>query len=368
MSNKKEILFIAPMLYPCVMGGIEVFNYHLIKELQKYYPIRVLTKCNEVSFEDATIFKLKSLKFSKLTLPLSILYFTIKNRKSIRFIYLSHSRNFWTYWIIFIIIKIFVNIKYGFTFHGGGLPNKKRKFPYKLFCKNAEFITGVSERIVEENSKKSNRTITHTPPLLPFDVISPRNKFREKWGIRPTDVVLIYIGSLKPLKAVDSLIEALGIISSKKIQQYKLKVLIAGDGIARKDLEKRTQELNLQDVVKFLGIVERENVNQLYNIADIYTICSEFEGLSISLLEAFANKVPCITSDGPGLIDVSLNNKNTLLFKTRDSVDYANKIELLLNDFQLQTKLKNSATKYYEKNFSYALLINNFRTIFDKID
>lgn len=368
MSSKNSILFVTPYVYPCYMGGIEVFNYHLIDELKKYYSINVLTYCNDLKIKGVAVHKLKWRRFAKLNLALSILFFIIKNKNSIKLIYFGHSRSHWIYSLVFIIAKKLLSVKYGFTFHGGGLPNRKTKFPYKLLCKNAEFITGVSDRIVQENTKKSKRDIIYTPPLLPFDVISPKNIYRAKWKIDPTDVVLLYVGSLKPLKAVDSLIEALGVISIKRLQQHKLKVLIAGDGVSRKNLEKRVSELNLHDIVKFLGIVDRNSVNQLYNLANLYTICSEFEGLPISLLEAFANDLPCITSDATGLIDMSFNNKNSLLFKTRDFNDYANKLELLLNDIQLQDRLRKNAKIYYEKHFSYDILIRDFRKIIDKID
>ena len=368
MTNKNWILFINPSAYPCNMGGIEVFNYYLLKELSKDYNIHQLTFCKDIENEYRIIKHIfKKPKFLKLLGPLFVFFFLLKNKEKIKLVHLSYARSYWTHWFVYVLAKKLLGIKYMFTIHGGGLSEWKPNFPYKSFFKNAETITGVSEKIITEYSKRSNREIVFTPPLIPFDVILPKNQDREKWLVEPNDKVLLYVGSLKPLKSVDTLIEALGIITNKKLKVFKIKVLIVGDGISRKKLESRVTELNLQNTVRFLGNIDREVVNQLYNIADIYTICSEYEGLPISSLEAFANELPCITSDAPGLVEVSLNNKNTLLFKTKDSYDYAQKIEILFNSTKLQNELRMSAGEYFKKSFSYDNLLNRFKNIIDKI-
>ncbi len=368
MSNNKWILFINYKAYPCDVGGLEVFNYYLINELSKSYKTHQLTFCDNCNNNgNVIVHKLKKLKFPKITQPLLTFLFLFKHIKKIRFVHVSFSKEYWTHWLIYVIIKKILGIKYIMTIHGGSLAEWKPKWPYKLFFKHAEFITGVSDRIINEYEKRAGRNVIFTPPLIPFTILNSKNEFRKKWSVNPDSIVLLYVGSIKPLKAVDSLIEALNIFTKEKIQKNNLIVLIAGDGESKSELEQRVISLNLQDNIKFLGNIKREEVPELYNLADMYTICSEFEGLPISLLEAFANNLPCITSDAPGLHNLSINNKNSLLFKTRDVNDYAQKIELLLSDLELQKQLKNSANLYYENHFSYNTLVNDFKNIIDKI-
>lgn len=368
MTKKDWILFVDPDAYPCSIGGKEIFNYYLIKELKKYYSIHILTACKKIDNSNVVVHKLKRLRHQRLKQPLQIFYFIFKNRKSIKIIYLSYSKSSWSYWFVYVVTNFFYGTKYFFTIHGGGMTEWKPKLLYKLFFNNAELITGVSDRIVDEYTRRSGKMISYTPPLIPFNVIRPKNIFRDKWKIKNNEKVLLYVGSLKPLKSVNTLLDALGLISQKEMQKHKLKVLIAGDGISKQDLEKKVLNLKLQNIVSFLGLINRDDISQLYNIADYYTICSEFEGLPISLLEAFANKLPCITSDAPGLKEISLNNKNTLLFKTKNHDDYSKKIHLLLNDKQLQDTLKKNAFKYYNNNFSHNFLINYFKKFIDKVD
>jgi len=368
MSNKNWILFITAQAYPCKTGGLEVFNHYLINELKNHYPVHILTQCEKMEVADANIHTFKWRRFPKFTQPLAVLYFIFKNRKHIKLLYFSYSKAFWSNWAVYLISKYIFKIKFGFTIHGGGLSKWKPHFIHKLLFKNAAFVTGVSNRIIEEYTKRSNRTIINTPPLIPFNVLKEKNVYRKQWEVEADEVVLLYVGSLKPLKSVDTLIEALGTIPIEILKKYKLKVLIAGDGVSKKELEEKTKELKLEQIVKFLGLVDRSNVNQLYNLANIYTICSEFEGLPISLLEAFANELPSITSDAPGLIDVSLDNKNTVLFKTGNAIDYADKIKLVLSDTKLQTQIKNHAKEFFEKHYTYDIVVNDFRKIIDQVD
>lgn len=368
MSNNKWILIISPQIYPCQIGGIEIFNYHFIDEFKRYYPIHVWTPCQGFSLDGITVHHYEKRKFTRVTLPLQLFLFVLRNRKHIRTLYFGYSRSYWTYWMVFILLKNIFKVHYGFTMHGGGLSTTRPKFPFFVLGKKADFITGVSQRIVSENQQRLQKEIVYTPPLLPFDVIATKDKYRMKWGISPEEKVLLYVGSIKPLKAVDTLIEALGVLSLSIFVKYKLKVLIAGDGPSRKALEHRVRELNLNESVIFLGAVKRRDVSQLYNLADLYTICSEFEGLPISLLEAFANKLPCITSDAPGLIDMSNNQQNTITFTTRDHIDYAHKLKELLENKKLQYVLKNNVYRYYQDNFSYTKLLEIFKDIINNID
>ena len=358
---------IMPNAYPCKTGGAEIFEYYLANELKQYFDINVLTQCKSLGINGISVTTFGNYRIGKITKPLTVLYHIFKTRKSIELLYFSYTRSYWTNWLVYIICNNLLKIKYAFTIHGGGLSKWSPYVIHKKLFDRATFITGVSQRIIDEYTKRSGRQIVYTPPLVPFDVISQKNKYRSDLGVLKDEVVLLYVGSLKPLKSVNTLIDALGLITAAKLKEYRLKVLIAGDGISREYLEAKTKELKVDKFVKFLGIIPRDKINQLYNMADIYTICSEFEGLPISLLEAFANEIPSLTSDAPGLINMSLNNENTLLFKTKDHLDYAKKIELLVNDASLREKLSKNSRFYYENNFSYQSLLSTFTKLIDNV-
>lgn len=71
-------------------------------------------------------------------------------------------------------------------------------------------------------------------------------------------------------------------------------LLLCGDGILRKDIEKRAADLNIQDKVKFLGV--RSDINLLLQAFDLFLFPSLHEGLPVTLIEAQAAGVPCLLS------------------------------------------------------------------------
>lgn len=361
MQNKEWIVFVFPYAYPCNTGGLEVFNHYLSQSLKHEFDIHILTYCNKIEMNDLTVHHLKRCHFQKLTQPLSILYFLMKNRRSIRLTYFSYARSYWTNWSIYLVAYKLFKINYFFTIHGGGLTDWKPKWIHKRLFNNAKYITGVSDRIVDEYGKRSHRMIDLTPPLVPFKIHEKSTVNRADWGIAENEKMLLYVGSLKPLKSVDTLILAISEFPKEQLREFKLKVVIVGDGVSRQFLEDEVKLLGLNDFVIFLGLVEKEKVSELYALADFYTICSEYEGLPISLLEAFANGIPSVTSNAPGLVEVSENQANTIVFNTKDHKGYAQKLGELFYNKKLQNELKDNALFYYNTNFSHQKLVEKFK-------
>ncbi len=364
MSNKWFLIF-SPKLYPCDVGGIEVYNSSLVLELGKSYDVHVLTHCDKLIDKSIHVHLIKNRRFSKISEPLYLFYFVFLNRKKIKIIYLSYSRNYWMRWMVFPLIKYFLKIPYFFTIHGGGMSSWKPRLPHKLFFKHASAIKGVSMSIVDEYKKRSKREIIYSPPIIPFKIEEKNSNYREKWNFGQKDFIILYVGSLKPLKSVDTLINAVGSLSKEYIYKHNLKLVIVGDGLSKDNLIDLSNSLHLQDVVMFKGFVKREDLPQLYAITDCYTICSEFEGLPVSLLEAYANGLPSIVSDAPSLKAIANNESNSLIFKVKDAKEYAQKIKLIVENKDIRQKLKKNALKFYENNYSFNKTINQYKKILD---
>ena len=72
-------------------------------------------------------------------------------------------------------------------------------------------------------------------------------------------------------------------------------LILCGDGEERANIEKRINELKLNDCVKLMGVVK--NVNDYLQAFDIVVMPSLFEGLPFSLMEAQASGLKCVVSD-----------------------------------------------------------------------
>ena len=87
---------------------------------------------------------------------------------------------------------------------------------------------------------------------------------------------------------------------------------LAGDGELRPKMEKKVEELGLQNSVRFLGV--RKDIPQLLrSIAHAFVFPSLYEGLGVSVIEAQAAGVPCVISDGIPEIAVVIDSLVTRL-------------------------------------------------------
>lgn len=120
-----------------------------------------------------------------------------------------------------------------------------------------------------------------------------RKTIRKKYGISDDTILLGHVGRFDTQKNHVFLIDMFAELA-KKNDNYKL--MCVGDGWLRDDIEKQIKENNLTGKVILAG--QQKNAKDFYNSFDLYVFPSLFEGLSFVLIEAQANGLTCINSDG----------------------------------------------------------------------
>lgn len=86
---------------------------------------------------------------------------------------------------------------------------------------------------------------------------------------------------------------------------------IYGEGELRHELEQLVFDLNMQNRIFLPGVVK--NVPETIKSAKLFVLCSDYEGLPNSLMEAIALGIPCISTDCPCGGPKMLLNKNFLV-------------------------------------------------------
>ena len=125
-----------------------------------------------------------------------------------------------------------------------------------------------------------------------------RQKMRQKLGI-DNKFVIGHVGRFQLQKNHDYLIDIFQAVHL--INKNSVLILIGDSGLydsgggLRKKIEKRVKELELEDVVLFLG--SRNDVHEIMQAMDVFVFPSLFEGLGIVLIEAQAAGLPVIASD-----------------------------------------------------------------------
>lgn len=147
-----------------------------------------------------------------------------------------------------------------------------------------------------------------------------RKALREKYGISNNTILLGHVGRFDTQKNHVFLIDMFAKLA-KKNNNYKL--MCVGDGWLRSDIEKQISENNLTDKVILVG--QQENTSDYYNTFDLYVFPSLFEGLSFVLIEAQANGLTCISSNGVPQ-ETNLSGVDKMLYLPLEKQIWVNKI------------------------------------------
>ena len=109
------------------------------------------------------------------------------------------------------------------------------------------------------------------------------------------------------------------------LRQYKnAKLILAGTGELKENMEKICRELNLMEFVEFPGLVNTKEVRALMNKADVFlhhSITSENgdqEGIPNVIMEAMATGLPIISTYHSGIPELVDNNYNGFLVNEKD--------------------------------------------------
>lgn len=134
------------------------------------------------------------------------------------------------------------------------------------------------------------------------------------------------VGRLVPQKDYPTLLNAFQIL---KGNFPNAALIILGEGIERHTLEAEAVKLNIHNSVFFLG--KKTNVDDYLTQMDLFVLASKYEGFGMVLLEAMSAKIPIVASNNSAIPEV-IGVEHPGLANTGDSVDFASKMALLLED------------------------------------
>jgi glycosyltransferase involved in cell wall biosynthesis len=199
-------------------------------------------------------------------------------------------------------------------------------------------IGRLATRFVAVSQADAERMVSyeHVPPekvvVMPTAYIPSRgatsSDVRAELGLSNGTPVIATAAILRPQKALDVMFEALALVR-RRVPNIQL--VLAGDGPARRPLEQRVRDLNLDAQVHFLGL--RSDVDSILRAADIGALSSDFEGMPLFAFECVRAGRPLVaTAVGalPALIDSG--RSGGILVPPRDPPALAEALVELLGD------------------------------------
>jgi glycosyltransferase involved in cell wall biosynthesis len=179
---------------------------------------------------------------------------------------------------------------------------------------------------------------------------------------RPADFTVLIVGRMSKAeyyenfrdptdlyKGFKQLILAMGELAR---QFPSVKLLLAGDGDARPELEQWVAGRPEHSLVSFLGRVSDERLEDLYRVADVFALPSEGEGFGLVFVEAMAHGLPCVCVQAGAAPEVVRDGVTGLVARPRDVADLADKLMVLAKNSTIRARLGGAARQRYALHYT----------------
>ena len=183
-------------------------------------------------------------------------------------------------------------------------------------------------------------------------------KLRKELGFTADQKIILCVGELLPNKNQKMAIDMMQAVV-KKYPDAKL--LLAGNGSEKENLESEIENCGLGDNVMMLGYCTC--LERYQRIADVLVACSYREGLPLNLVEAMLTGNPVVVSINRGHKELIENGRNGYLVKDTEAM--SRRVIELLDDNRKKVKM-GAAARVYAKNYSFENVKNELDRIYFK--
>ena len=224
------------------------------------------------------------------------------------------------------------------TLHGTDITlvgKDKMYSPVVAFSINkSDVITAVSQNLREETHstfdiKKEIEVVYNFIDVKRFNR-KPFDAFKKV--LAPNgEKVLLHASNFRQVKRVPDVVE----IFYEVQKEIPSKLLFVGDGPERLPAEDLGRKLGIFEKMIFVG--KQEQIEDVFAIADLFLLPSEYESFGLAALEAMASKVPVISSNAGGLKEVNIDGVTGYTANVGDVKTMSERaIEILKDDATLQ--------------------------------
>ena len=182
------------------------------------------------------------------------------------------------------------------------------------------------------------------------------SELRRGWGAQEDDLVILSTGRLAPEKGLEDLLKAASLLRQ---MGQRFRVVLAGDGPLRAELERMAKDLGVSEQVTFLGY--REDIPDLLAACDLVVLPSLREGLSIALLEAMAAGKPVVATSIGSNVTVASEAEVALLVPPCSPSSLAEAILRCGRDPALRIRLGHNARCVFESRYTEERMLNAYR-------
>jgi N-acetyl-alpha-D-glucosaminyl L-malate synthase BshA len=240
-----------------------------------------------------------------------------------------------------------IGIPYVVTLHGSDVHTLGQDPAYKpvvqYTVEEANAVTAVSQFLADKAHSELGimRDIHVIPNFIDTEKFSKVSGSRlvvesgcvsvrreeEAFEIGSGDMILLHASNFREVKRVVQLVEIMRIVVD---ENPKARLVIAGDGPTRIDVERRIEDLKLCNNVHLLGV--KSNMQEIMCSADLFVLNSTLEGMPLTLLEAMSCSLPVLTTPAGGIPELVRAGKDGYVTEGFEEEEFAKAILYLLEN------------------------------------
>ncbi len=170
---------------------------------------------------------------------------------------------------------------------------------------------------------------------------------RKRLGLNG-DKVFLFVGRIESLKGVDLLVHT---AAHLEISQGVRVLVVGGDDGQSHEVERLrqlAQDLEVAEVVDFVGQVDQEELPVYYSAADVCVVPSFYESFGLAALESMACGTPVVASRVGGLSTIIQHGHTGYLKSWRCPEAFANSLEMITSSKSLLESMGQAARRRAE--------------------
>lgn len=239
------------------------------------------------------------------------------------------------YAAIFSLFNFSRNIHFIYTHHNIKLGAPK--WIFKLLDFRFSSYIGICKACTELLSPLTRRNVVHINNGVSLSKIKPKKVYETNGPVK-----VLLVGRFTEQKNIQLFVNAIAELKNLDFEAY-----IAGEGELFEKIQNLVSELRIESKLTLLGNVS--DVPSLLNKVDLFTLCSSWEGLPISQIEATLTGLPVLVTDVGGCAEIVESVQNGVTVAEGNLKSYSNALGNLISDSSLRALFSQNALKNSNK-------------------
>ncbi len=185
-------------------------------------------------------------------------------------------------------------------------------------------------------------------------------QMRQEKGFSNEDFIAVYAAEFIDRKNHKFLIEAL---ARNKNAFPNFKLLFCGRGELKEEMEALVKKYGLEETVLFMGF--RNDIDELFKIADLGISSSKQEGLGLNLIEAMMCGLPILATADRGHKEIVIHGHNGFLFAQNNTNQFISFLKIFYNGV-VEREIMGKEAEQLSVKFEMAAALAEMSVIYKK--